>query len=182
MKKMTLILVTVALMISTNLLSQETKDVANTKDNSLISRFNNSFIAYENTVKWDAYILPISKIQNSGSKKDWDKKLKLEGKINRIQYTTEKENNASLVYANYLSALKKSNWEILFSGSGDNELGNESYEWQYYMFQEGLGLDNKFGSKYDFRGDDYAYITAKFEIMIHHIMLWFTLLIKMNLL
>ena len=31
------------------------------------------------------------------------------------------------------------------------------------MFQEGLGLDDKFGSKYNFRGDDYAYIAAKFE-------------------
>ena len=163
MKKTTLVFVVIALMFSINIFAQETKDIANTKDNSLISRFNNSFIVFESTVKWDTYILPISKIKNSGGEKDWDKKIKLEGKINRIQYTTDKENNASLVYANYLSALKKSSWEILFSGSGDNELGNESYEWQYYMFQEGLGLGNKFGSKYDFRGDDYAYITANFE-------------------
>ncbi len=162
MKTVTLILA-IILLIPTNLFAQRTSDINNTKDNSLISRFNDSFIAYENTVKWDIYILPITKIKNVGGGKNWDKKLKLEGKVNRIQYTTKKENNASLVYANYLSALKKSNWKILFSGSGDNELGNESYEWQYYMFQEGLGLDKKFGSKYNFRGNDYAYIAAKFE-------------------
>jgi len=163
MKKIILILAVATLMISTNLFAQITKDISGSKDNPLISRFNNSVIGYYNTVKWDTYILPVSKIKNKGGGKDWDKKLKLEGKVNRIQYTTDKNNNASFVYANYLSALKKSNWEILFSGSGDNELGNESYEWQFYMFQEGLGLDKKYGSKYGFRGDDYAYIAAKFE-------------------
>jgi len=163
MKKVTLVLAVLVLMISTNLFAQETKDINGAKDNPLISRFSNSFIGYYNTVKWDTYILPVSKIKNKGGEKSWDKKLKLEGKVNRIQYTTDKNNTASLVYANYLSAFKKSNWEILFSGSGDNELGNESYEWQYYMFQEGLGLDKKYGSKYGFRGDDYAYISAKSE-------------------
>ena len=163
MKKVTLFLTMIALMISINLFAQETKDINGAKDNPLISRFSNSYIGYYNTVKWDTYILPVSKIKNKGGEKDWDKKLKLEGKVNRIQYTTDKKNNASFVYANYLSALKKSNWEILFSGAGDNELGNESYEWQFYMFQEGLGLDDKFGSKYGFRGNNYAYIAAKFE-------------------
>ncbi len=157
MKKFILILAVVALMIPTHLFAQ------GAESKSLISKFDNAVIVYDKTVKWDTYILPISKIKNKGSGKDWDKKLKLEGKVTRIQYTTDKKNNASFVYANYLSALKKSNWEILFSGSGDNELGNESYEWQFYMFQEGLGLDDKFGSKYNFRGDDYAYIAAKFE-------------------
>ncbi len=163
MKKVTLFLVAVALLISTNLFAQRTTDIERAKDNLLISRFSNSYIGYYNTVKWDNYILPVSKIKNMGAEKNWDKKLKLEGEVNRIQYTTDKKNNAALVYMNYLSALKISNWEILFSGSGDNELGNESYEWQFYMFQEGLGLDDKFGSNYNFRGDDYAYIAAKFE-------------------
>lgn len=163
MKKATLILAVVTLMISTNLFAQETKDIVNATDNPLLSRYSNSFIVYHSNTKWENYILPTSKIKNKGGEKDWDKKLDLEGKVDRLQYTIDKENSASLIYANYLSALKKSNWEILFSGSGNNELGNESYEWQFYMFQEGLGLDDKFGSKYDFRGDDYAYISAKFE-------------------
>ena len=163
MKKAALFLTLVAFMIPIILFAQGKKDINGGKDNPLISRFSNSYIGYYKTVKRDTYILPVSKIKNKGGEKDWDKKLKLKGKVNRIQYTTDKKNIASLVYVNYLSALKKSNWEILFSGSGDNELGNESYEWQYYMFQEGLGLDKKFGSKHDFRGNDYAYIAAKFE-------------------
>ncbi len=163
MKKVTLILAVIILAVFTNIFAQETKDIDGAKDNPLISRLENSYLAYFKTVKWDTYILPISKIIKVNGQNAWKKKLKLEGQINRIQYTTTKENSAAFVYANYLSALKKSHWEILFSGNGDNELGNSCYEWQYSMFQEGLGLDDKFGSKYNFRGDDYAYITAKYE-------------------
>jgi len=163
MKKHTVILAMLALMVSANLFAQETKDIHNAKDNPLISRLNGSYIAYSKTVKWDTYILPISKIIKVDGQNAWKKKLKLEGEVNRLQYTTQKEHNASFVHANYLSALKKADWEILFSGIGENELGMESFEWQFTMFQEGLRLDNKFGSKYNFRGSDYAYIAAKYE-------------------
>ncbi len=164
MKKATLIFAVIALMISTNLFAQEDKDIKGAKDNPLISRFTGSTIQFYETVKWDIYILPYSKIISVEGSKTWEKKLKLQGEINRIQYVTNLENNTSLVYMNYLNALKKSNWEILFSGSGDNELGNESYEWQFYMFgNDGLGLGDKIGNKYNFRGSDYAYIAAKFE-------------------
>ncbi len=164
MKKATLIFAVIALMISTNLFAQEDKDIKGAKDNPLISRFTGSTIQFYETVKWDIYILPYSKIISVEGSKTWEKKLKLQGEINRTQYVTNLENNTSLVYMNYLNALKKSNWEILFSGLGDDELGNESYEWQFYMFgNDGLGLDDKIGSKYNFRGSDYAYIAAKFE-------------------
>ena len=162
MKKLAMILLT-AITISANLFAQETKDVKGAKDNPLISRFDDSFIAYYTSVKWDTYILPISKIIKVEGQNAWEKKLKLEGEVNRIQYITDKGNNAAFVYMNYLSALKKSGWEILFSGKGDNELGNSSYEWQYTMFGEGLRLGDKFGGEYDFRGNEYAYIASKFE-------------------
>ncbi len=163
MKRKTLISLMIALMISTNLFAQKTSDIPGSKDNPLISRLNGSFIGFYNTEKWDTYILPVSKIEKIDGQNAWSKKLKLEGEVNRIQYTAAKENNASFVYMNYMSALKKSNWEILFSGNGEDELGNDSYEWQFSMFQEGLGLGDKFGSEYNFRGGKYAYIDAKFE-------------------
>ena len=47
--------------------------------------------------------------------------MTLQGEITRIQYVTEKDNNAAFVYMNYLDAFKKSNWETLFSDSGDGE-------------------------------------------------------------
>ena len=163
MKKVTLILATVALMISTNLFAQELKDIAGAKDNPLISRFQGSVIQYYRAVKWDKYVLPYSEFIGGNQPWPWKNILKLQGEINRIQYVTSKDNNAAYVYMNYLDALKKSDWEILYSGSGDDELGNKSYEWQFFMFQEGLNLRDKFGSKYGFRGGSYAYIAAKYE-------------------
>jgi len=162
MKKVTLILATVALMISPNLFAQELKDIAGAEDNPLISRFQGSTIQYYRAVKWDKYVLPYSKYGDN-QPWPWKKTLELQGQINRIQYVTSKDNNAAYVYMNYLNALKKSDWEILYSGSGDDELGTESYSWQYYMFQGGLNLRDKFGSKYGFRGGNYAYIAAKYE-------------------
>lgn len=163
MKKFILFFI-VSVIFSTNIFAQENTDIKGAKDNALISRFSGSIIKYYNTVKWDTYILPYSKIINSGGSKIWEKRLKLQGQINRIQYATSIENNSPLVYMNYLSALKKSNWEILFKGAGDNELGNESYEWSYYLFgNEGYALGDKFGSKYNLWGDNHCYIAAKFE-------------------
>ena len=164
MKKLNYLFVIITILISTNIFAQNNSDIKGSQDNPLISRFTGSVIQFEKTVKWDTYILPYSKIISVGGTKTWEKKLKLQGEINRIQYLTDKSNNSALVYMNYLTALKKANWEILFSGSGDNELGNESYEWQFYMFgNEGFDLEDKIGSKYNFRGGDYAYIAAKTE-------------------
>lgn len=61
-----------------------------------------------------------------------------------------------------MDAFKKANWEILFGGSGEDELGNNSYEWQYGMFQEGFKM-GRFGDEYGFRGGNYAYLVTKFE-------------------
>ncbi len=164
MKKTLLISVFFTVVVSVSLMAQETNDIAGAKDSPLLSRLENSYIGYYKTVNWDTYILPISAITKIEGQNAWEKKLQLEGEVNRIQYTTAKENSAAFVYMNYLNALKKSNWEILFSGNGENELGNDSYEWQFTMFgNEGLDLGGKFGSEYDFRGGDYAFIAAKYE-------------------
>ena len=159
----TIFFTTLALIFSLNIYAQENEDIKGANDNPLISRFVGSFIKYSNTVTWNTYILPVSKIRNEGGSKNWEKKLKLEGEVNRIQYVTTKENTTSLVYLNYVNALKKSNWNILFKGLDDNELGNESYEWSYYLFgDEGYQLSSKFGSKFNLWGSEHAYIAAKF--------------------
>jgi outer membrane protein OmpA-like peptidoglycan-associated protein len=164
MRKITFIIAATFILISTNLFPQNIRDVAGCKDNILISRLKGSSMQFCKTVNWDTYILPYSKIISVEGTKTWEKKLKLQGEINRIQYITDKSNNSTFVFANYLSAIKNANWNILFSGSGDNELGNESFEWQYYMFgNEGFDLGDKIGSKYSFRGGNYAYIAAKYE-------------------
>jgi len=128
----------------------------------LISDFKDAIKYYQKTTKWDTYIIPIEPEGWEG----WKKTLKVQGEITRTQYVTSKENNPSFVYMNYTEALKKSNWDILFGGSGSGELGKDSYEWQFQLFQEGYKQGNKFGDRLGFRAADrskYAYIAAKYE-------------------
>lgn len=174
MERTSLISVFFAVVLAVSTSAQEQKDIAGAKDNPLISRLKGSYVGYYNVSKWDTYILPISKIVKIGGQNAWEKKLQLEGEVVRIQYTTAKENNAAFVYMNYLNALRKANWEVLFGGKGQDELGNICYEWQFSMFQEGLRLGRKFGGKYDFRGRDFAYLAARYREndTLHYVMLY----------
>ena len=173
MKKVTIILAMLALMLSTNIFAQDDyennewishSDVKGSKDSPLISRFKGSIIQYYKVEKWNKYIIPVSKIENTeNGAKDWKKKLKIAGEVRRIQYSVSKDNNPALVAENYNNALKSSDWEILFSGCGDDELGNDSYEWCYYYYgSDGLNLE-KFGSAFNPNGKAHCYIAAKQE-------------------
>ncbi|NOZ34645.1 MAG: OmpA family protein [Chlorobi bacterium] len=128
----------------------------------LISDFTGAVKYYQKITKWDTYIFPTEKMGWQG----WKKTIKAQGEITRTQYVTSKDNNPAFVYMNYTEALKKSNWTILFGGSGTGQLNNDSYEWQYYLFQEGYKQGSKFGDRLGFRANDrakYAYIAAEYE-------------------
>ena len=128
----------------------------------LISDFKDAIKYFQKATKWDTYIFPIEREGWDG----WKKTIKVQGEISRTQYVTSKDNNPSFIYMNYTEALKKSNWDILFGGSGSSELGKDSYEWQFQLFQEGYKQGDKFGDRLGFRAEDrssYAYLAAKFE-------------------
>ncbi len=138
-------------------------DVAGSRDYPLISRFSGAIIQYHKTLKWDKYVLPISPIIPEGGGKGWKKKLAVSGKITRIQYSLSEDNNVAFVYTNYLAALKKAGWKILFAGSGNNELGNDSGEWCYYYYgSDGLN-QKRFGSAFGPKGDSHGYIAAEYQ-------------------
>ena len=140
----------------------ETEAYTQKNASPLITGFKGAIKFFQKTTKWDTYTIPVVKMGWQG----WKKTIKAQGEITRTQYVTSKDNNPSFVYMNYTEALKKSNWVILFGGSGSDQLSNDSYEWQYYLFQEGYKQGNKFGDKLGFRAKDrskYAYIAAKYE-------------------
>ena len=138
-------------------------DVAGSRDNPLISRFSGSILQYYKVFKWDKYVLPVSPIVPEDGRKTWKKKLAIAGKITRSQYSVSRDNNAAYVYANYLSALKKAGWKILFTGSGNRELGNDPVEWCFYYYgNEGLDLE-RFGNAFNPRGDNHSYIAAEYQ-------------------
>ena len=130
MKKVTLILATVALMISTNLFAQRETDVEGSKDHPLISRFPSSVIVVYAQHEFDEYTIPLG---NRPEEDKLFKKLNIEGKVTRIQYAGIPKNRSFLeVYRNYEIALKNAGFEILFSGKGE-ELG---YMWPSYIFHD----------------------------------------------
>ena len=65
MKKLTLILVAVTLLSSSNLFAQRTTDIKGAKDYPLVSRFEGSVIEFYKATKWGTYKLPVFKDDTS---------------------------------------------------------------------------------------------------------------------
>jgi len=113
MKKVTLVLVVVALMISTNLFAQRTKDIEGSKDYPLVSRFKGSVIEWYQIRNFDRYFilsLQDNKISN----------YEVDGKITRIQYSVGKEHSVFEIYKSYENSLKETGFEILTTLNDEN--------------------------------------------------------------
>lgn len=141
-------------------------DVEGSKDMAVVSRFQGAVIQYYRVLKWGKYTLPISKIVNVGGGKTWKTKLALQGKITRIQYSLNRDNNPAFVTQNYLTALTGAGWKILFKGCGDDELGNDPHEWCFYYYGGEAGL-NKEGGAFGPGGHNHCYLAARYDDALH---------------
>ncbi len=90
-----------------------TRDVDNSQDNPLISRYEGSFIIGYAHKKYSDFLLPLS------APKTWEpeleKKMKVEGEHTRIIYVAPDKRSTLEVFRNYQNELKRDNVEILFS-------------------------------------------------------------------
>ena len=154
MKKVALILVAVALMISTNLFAQRTTDVEAGKDYPLVSRFKGSIIEWYQVRNFDRYFilsLKDNKISN----------YEINGKISRIQYSVGKEHSVFEIYKSYENSLKEKGFEILTT-LNDKNCGVNLQERVYNDEFNGL---NKLPREALNPGDDeFAYLAAKKKI------------------
>jgi OOP family OmpA-OmpF porin len=142
-------------------------DVDGSRDIPGISRFQGAIIQYYNVAQWDKYTLPVSRLEDEGGAKTWREKLSLEGKVTRIQYSVNRQNNPAFVAHNYETALTGAEWKILFRGCGDDELGNDSSEWCFYYYgNEGLQND-RWGSAFGPRGHNHCYLAARYDDPLH---------------
>jgi outer membrane protein OmpA-like peptidoglycan-associated protein len=133
------------------------QDIEGSKDHPLISRFAGSIIRYHNVKQFDAYILPMGKAV-------WDREKEvlnltaskhLEGKVTRIFYEAPKGRSPLEIYRSYKSELKRAGFEILFSGAGEDDLG------QY--FHQIIYPDGEFGNVviWDAQTRPQRYLAAK---------------------
>lgn len=109
------------MLFATSIAIAQDEDREGSKDHPLISRYPGSFISYYDVKEFDEYVLPLGPIKNE----KLTKSQKLEGKVTLIQYKAPKGRSALEVYRNYELALKKAGFEILFSGTGKDELGED---------------------------------------------------------
>ena len=92
------------------------KDLPNSKDHSLVTRYPGSFIDVYSVVEFDEFNLPLGKLKDAG----FDKSQHLEGKITRIGYAAPAGRSILEVYRNYESGLQRGGFTTLFSCANDD--------------------------------------------------------------
>ena len=110
------------------------KDLPNSKDHPLVTRYPGSFINLYSVVEFDEFNLPLGKLKDE----KFDKSQHLEGKITRIGYAAPAGRSILEVFRNYESALQRGGFTTLYScanddcGSGSPKIittGNDDWSW-----------------------------------------------------
>jgi outer membrane protein OmpA-like peptidoglycan-associated protein len=114
----------------------QTPDKENSKDHPLVTRYPGSVITEYLYSEFDEVMFPLGKANNQGQ---FDKSLRLEGKVTRIGYEAPAHRSILEIYRNYESALLKSGFQVLWScvnnegcGPGPTQLtsaGGEDWGW-----------------------------------------------------
>jgi OOP family OmpA-OmpF porin len=130
MKKSTLIITVIALLISINVSAQDRRDtdVEGGKDHPLISRFKGSVMQSYEHKNYDQYTLVLGFNENG----EPDEQVDVEGEITRIQYNTSEDHSVFEIFRNYETALKNANFNISFSCS--DKTSAASWEFWFYAY------------------------------------------------
>ena len=92
------------------------KDLPNSKDHPLVTRYPGSVIDAYSVVEFDEFNLPLGKLKDT----KFDKSQHLEGKITRIGYAVPAGRSILEVYRNYESALQRGGFTTLYSCANDD--------------------------------------------------------------
>lgn len=100
-----------------------TSDIPGAKDNSLLKRYEGSFIFQYSQKEFDEYALALGKALNPfDTGKKIEKEQTVEGRVTRISYVAPNGRSTLEVFRNYESELKAKGFQTLFTGSKE-ELG-----------------------------------------------------------
>jgi outer membrane protein OmpA-like peptidoglycan-associated protein len=117
------------------------KDVPGSKDHPIISRYPGSYIYHYDQKEFDELEILLSPIKGSSDKDvQLAKREKLEGKVTKIQYQVPKNRSCFEVFKNYEEAVKRANFDILYSVRGKEIVGIrrflDPYFWNVYASQD----------------------------------------------
>lgn len=131
MRKLNLLFIIGAIIISSPIYAQKTTDVENSKDYPLLSRFEGAIIEFYKETKWGTYKLPV----DDKGKINFNSPMILKGKVTRIQYSVSPDNNPEYVLHNYIQAFKNAGFTVLLSAANEElGVGERSQDWnaRYY--------------------------------------------------
>jgi OmpA-OmpF porin, OOP family len=97
------------------------KDIPNSKDHPLVTRYPGSVIGEYSYSEYDEVMLPLGKANRNDV---FEKIQRLEGKVTRIGYAAPAHRSILEIYRNYESALLKSGFQILWSCVNSEGCGN----------------------------------------------------------
>ncbi|MCM8832756.1 MAG: DUF4892 domain-containing protein [Candidatus Omnitrophica bacterium] len=150
-RNLLLILIFFIMIFKTNF-SFAQKDTEGSKDHPIISRYPGSYIYYYEQKEFDEFEILLGPVK-SPSDRDMQlaKKQKVEGKVTKIQYQVPQNRSPLEVFKNYEEAIKKANFDILYSARGDEIAGVRKF------------LSNYFYNVYASRDDEknFFYLSAK---------------------
>ncbi len=124
------------------------KDVTDSIDHPLISRFPGSYIRFYESKNYDEYTLPLSELKDAEFGEEYkefaEKDLRVEGKMTQHFYMVPKKRSSLEIFRNYERALKDNNFEIIAKKNGDID---EDFKSPLYN-----GIDFKDASETHFEG------------------------------
>ncbi len=107
----------VMFLLWTSSLTFAQKDIADSQDHPLITRYPGSTIAWYDVQNYDRYKIATGPVTGY---RHIDKWLPVEGQVTRIYYELSGTRSVTEVYFNYLKALKKAGFEVLAEGLHKN--------------------------------------------------------------
>jgi len=123
-------------------------DVPGSKDHPLLTRFSGATITAYSQTAFDEAFLPNQPVDDERTAKG----LNLEGKVTRISYMVGSDKSTLEVERNYVDALQKGGFQILFRCSAEQCGRNGGNEFQSLVINSGrmrkAGGDANFGGKH----------------------------------
>ncbi len=126
-------------------LAYSQEDVKGSKDHPIISRYPGSYIYYYDQKEFDEFeiLLGPVKIFQGDDYVRQAKKERIEGKVTKIGYQAPKTRSPLEVFKNYEEAIKKANFDILYSANG-KDLYIDYFLKPYFPFRPGWSEGKSF--------------------------------------
>ncbi len=139
---------------------QTEQDAAGSRDDGLFSRYPGSVIEYYQQKVQPYFLVKDKPFYSQADASYVFPVISLNGLVSRILYSTPLQNTTDDLYNYYLNILEHSGFEILFKGSGKDDLGPPE-EWYYNLFKSEKGYNPLEDVDITFMGSNHRFISAR---------------------